>query len=81
VGGCRRSLQRVRADKGQLLSTAVIRKVRHSLNDLLASMRSLSNRIFQYDIVIGYKSDNALLSELTTKLRAAFDSWVDVRRR
>jgi dynein heavy chain 1, cytosolic len=54
-------------------ATAVMRKIRRSLDDLLASMRSLPNRIRQYeaytslhDIVKGLIAGHSLLSELKT---------------
>lgn len=54
-------------------ATAVMRKTRRSLDDLLASMRSLPNRIRQYeaytnlhDMVKGWISGHSLLSELKT---------------
>ena len=54
-------------------ATAVMRKTRRLLDDLLASMRSLPNRIRQYeaytslhDIVKGFVVGHALLSELKT---------------
>jgi dynein heavy chain 1, cytosolic len=54
-------------------ATAVMRKIRRSLDDLLASMRSLPNRIRQYeaytnlhDVVKGLISGHSLLSELKT---------------
>mgnify|MGYP002176989161 CR=1 FL=1 len=55
-------------------STAVMRKIRRGLDDLLAAMRSLSNRIRQYDAYIqlhdsvkGYISGHGLLTELKTE--------------
>jgi dynein heavy chain 1 len=55
-------------------SSAVMRKVRRALDDLLAEMRSLPNRIRQYeaynhlhDAVKGYISGHALLSDLKTE--------------
>jgi dynein heavy chain 1 len=55
-------------------ATAVMRKVRRSLEDLLASMRSLPNRIRQYDAynhlheeVKNYIAGHALLSEMKTE--------------
>lgn len=55
-------------------ATAVMRKIRRSLDDLLASMRSLPNRIRQYDAytqlhdtVKGYSSGHGLLSDLKTE--------------
>jgi dynein heavy chain 1 len=55
-------------------STAVMRKIRRGLDDLLAAMRSLSNRIRQYDAytqlhdaVKGYISGHGLLTELKTE--------------
>lgn len=60
--------------KAILWSSAVMRKVRRSLDDLLASMRSLPNRIRQYDaythlhdIVKNYIAGHALLSDLKTE--------------
>jgi dynein heavy chain 1 len=55
-------------------STAVMRKIRRGLDDLLASMRSLPNRIRQYDAytqlhdaVKGYIAGHGLLSDLKTE--------------
>jgi dynein heavy chain 1 len=55
-------------------SSAVMRKVRRSLDDLLAEMRSLPNRIRQYeayshlhDAVKGYINGHAVLSDLKTE--------------
>ena len=55
-------------------ATAVMRKVRRGLDDLLASMRSLPNRIRQYDAytqlhdaIKGYIAGHALLSDLKTE--------------
>lgn len=55
-------------------SSAVMRKIRRGLDDLLATMRSLSNRIRQYDAytqlhdsVKGYISGHGLLTELKTE--------------
>lgn len=55
-------------------STVVMRKIKRSLDDLLAEMRSLSNRIRQYeaynylhDEVKGYIAGHSLLSELKTE--------------
>jgi dynein heavy chain 1 len=55
-------------------STAVMRKIRRGLDDLLASMRSLPNRIRQYeaytqlhDTVKGYISGHGLLTELKSE--------------
>ena len=55
-------------------ATAVMRKIRRSLDDLLASMRSLPNRIRQYDAytqlhdeVKGYIAGHGLLSDLKTE--------------
>jgi dynein heavy chain 1, cytosolic len=60
--------------KNSLWSTAIMRKVRRGLDDLLASMRSLPNRIRQYDayiemneIVKGYIAGHGFLSELKTE--------------
>jgi dynein heavy chain 1, cytosolic len=54
-------------------ATAVMRKVRRGLDDLLASMRSLPNRIRQYDAyaqlheaVKGYVAGHTILSDLKT---------------
>ena len=59
--------------KDSLWSTSVMRKIRRSLDDLLASMRSLPNRIRQYDAYIqmhesvkGYLAGHGFLSELKT---------------
>jgi len=66
--------QSLEAIKDTPWSTAVMRKVRRGLDDLLASMRSLPNRIRQYDaytqlhdVVKGYISGHGLLSELKTE--------------
>lgn len=55
-------------------ATAVMRKIRRALDDLLASMRSLPNRIRQYDAysqlhdtVKGYVSGHGLLTDLKTE--------------
>jgi dynein heavy chain 1 len=55
-------------------SSAVMRKVRRSLDDLLAEMRSLPNRIRQYDAYVhlhdavkGYIAGHGLLSDLKTE--------------
>ena len=55
-------------------STAVMRKIRRALDDLLAEMRSLANRIRQYDAyshlhdqVKGYIDGHGLLSELKSE--------------
>ncbi|GKY90587.1 hypothetical protein MPSEU_000032400 [Mayamaea pseudoterrestris] len=55
-------------------ATVVMRKVKRSLDDLLAAMRSLPNRIRQYDpyiqfhdLVKNYISGHGLLSELKTE--------------
>jgi len=55
-------------------ATAVMRKVKRALDDLLASMRSLSNRIRQYDAytqlhdtIKSYISGHGLLSDLKTE--------------
>lgn len=55
-------------------ATAVMRKVRRSLDDLLATMRSLPNRIRQYDAYIqlhdtvkGYIGGHGLLADLKTE--------------
>jgi len=55
-------------------ATAVIRKLRRGLDDLLASMRSLPNRVRQYDaytqlhdLVKGYIAGHGLLSDLKTE--------------
>ena len=55
-------------------TAAVMRKIRRGLDDLLASMRSLPNRIRQYDAytqihdtVKGYISGHGLLTELKTE--------------
>jgi dynein heavy chain 1 len=55
-------------------STAVMRKIRRGLDDLLAAMRSLPNRIRQYDAynqlhdsVKGYIAGHGLLTELKTE--------------
>ncbi|CAB9499374.1 heavy chain, flagellar inner arm I1 complex [Seminavis robusta] len=55
-------------------STAVMRKVRRGLDDLLAEMRSLPNRIRQYDAYVhlhdavkGYIAGHGLLSDLKTE--------------
>lgn len=55
-------------------STAVMRKVRRGLDDLLAEMRSLPNRIRQYDAYVhfheavkGYIAGHSLLSDLKTE--------------
>lgn len=55
-------------------SSAVMRKIRRALDDLLAEMRSLPNRIRQYDAynhmhdqVKGYISGHSLLSDLKTE--------------
>ena len=60
--------------KDTLWSSAVMRKVRRALDDLLAEMRSMPNRIRQYepyislhDEVKGYISGHSLLSELKTE--------------
>jgi dynein heavy chain 1, cytosolic len=59
--------------KDSLWSTAVMRKIRRGLDDLLASMRSLPNRIRQYDAYVqmhdsakGYSAGHSFLSELKT---------------
>lgn len=59
--------------KDSLWSTAVMRKIRRGLDDLLASMRSLPNRVRQYDAytqlhdaVKGYIGGHGFLSELKT---------------
>jgi dynein heavy chain 1 len=55
-------------------STAVMRKIRRALDDLLAEMRSLPNRIRQYDAythmhdqVKGFISGHSVLSDLKTE--------------
>jgi dynein heavy chain 1 len=55
-------------------SSAVMRKIRRALDDLLAEMRSLPNRVRQYDAynhlhdqVKGYTNGHALLSDLKTE--------------
>ena len=55
-------------------STAVMRKIRRALDDLLAEMRSLANRIRQYDAynhlhdqVKGYITGHGLLTELKSE--------------
>jgi dynein heavy chain 1 len=55
-------------------SSAVMRKIRRGLDDLLASMRSLPNRIRQYDAYVylhdevkGYVAGHGLLSDLKTE--------------
>jgi dynein heavy chain 1 len=55
-------------------SSAVMRKIRRALDDLLAEMRSLPNRVRQYDAynylhdqVKGYVGGHVLLSELKTE--------------
>ena len=55
-------------------SSAVMRKVRRGLDDLLAEMRSLPNRIRQYDAYVhlhdavkGYIAGHSLLSDLKTE--------------
>lgn len=60
--------------KEMLWSTVVMRKVRRSLDDLLAEMRSLPNRIRQYDAythlhdeVKGYISGHSLMADLKTE--------------
>ena len=59
--------------KDTLWSSAVMRKVKRSLDDLLAEMRSLPNKIRQYeafvslhDEVKGYIAGHSLLSDLKT---------------
>ena len=59
--------------KDSLWSTAVMRKIRRGLDDLLASLRSLPNRIRQYDayiqmndLVKGYVTGHSFLSDLKT---------------
>lgn len=59
--------------KDSLWSTAVMRKIRRGLEDLLASLRSLPNRIRQYDayiqmneIVKGYVAGHSFLSDMKT---------------
>ena len=58
----------------QLWTSAIMRKVRRALDDLLAEMRSMPNRIRQYepfialhDKVKGYVSGHSLMSELKTE--------------
>lgn len=60
--------------KSTLWTSAVMRKVRRSLDDLLAAMRSLPNRIRQYDaythlhdIVKSYIGGHGLLTDLKTE--------------
>jgi dynein heavy chain 1 len=55
-------------------STAVMRKIKRGLDDLLATMRSFPNRIRQYDAytqfhdaVKGYNSGHSILSELKSE--------------
>lgn len=55
-------------------STVAMRKIRRSLDDLLADMRALPNRIRQYDayiqlhdVVKGYVNGHGLLSDLKTE--------------
>ena len=55
-------------------TSAVMRKIRRGLDDLLASMRSLPNRIRQYDAYVylhdevkGYVAGHGLLSDLKTE--------------
>jgi dynein heavy chain 1, cytosolic len=59
--------------KGTLWSVAAMRKIRRGLDDLLAAMRSLPNRIRQYDsytqlqeAVKGFISGHGFLSDLKT---------------
>jgi dynein heavy chain 1 len=66
-----RSLEEI---KDTLWSTAVMRKIRRALDDILASMRSLPNRIRQYDaytqlhaVVKGYIEGHSLLSDLKSE--------------
>ena len=60
--------------KDQSWASAIMRKVRRSLDDLLAEMRSMPNRIRQYepyitlhDEVRGYINGHALMTELKTE--------------
>lgn len=60
--------------KGTPWATAVMRKIKRALDDLLASMRSLPNRIRQYDAytqlhdkVKGYADGHGILSDLKTE--------------
>jgi dynein heavy chain 1 len=60
--------------KDTLWSSAVMRKIRRALDDLLAEMRSLPNKIRQYDAYVtlhdeikGYISGHSLLTDLKTE--------------